>query len=121
MLMTAQPYIYGPPEAMQPLLDQIKVESDCSNKDQLPDFIISIEGTPFILTPKDYILETDVSAWHNGYGRLGTAVYCESGLRTSETEPLYLLGGIFFRRYYTHFDFGNKRVGFADAKRFTAL
>lgn len=118
MIMTAQPFIYGPPEAMQHVVDSINVLNDCSNKDQQPNVTFSIEGQSYVLTPKDYILETDVTSYRNLWGTVGSSVFCESGLRTSDISPGYLFGSIWTRKFYTVFDYGNQRVGFAEATRF---
>jgi len=58
------------------------------------------EERTFKLTPNDYIL------------RMG--VECVSGFQSMDAG-FWILGDVFMRKFYTVFDQGNKRVGFATA------
>ena len=62
------------------------------------------------MSPEDYVLKLTV---------LGHT-QCELGIMGMAMPPQlsnsFILGDIFIKAYYTHFDLGNKRVGFAKAK-----
>jgi cathepsin D len=79
----------------------------CAKANVLPDITIGMGGYTFTLTGKDYLIDQ------------GTAecVLAILGLDIpAPTGPLWIMGDVFLGPYYTKFDFGNKRLGFATAK-----
>ena len=66
---------------------------------------IVLGGVTYTLTPKDYIIP-DASLCL--FGMIGLDVPAPAG-------PLWILGDPFIRKYYTVFDFGKQRLGFAEA------
>ncbi|KAL4585364.1 hypothetical protein LXL04_009983 [Taraxacum kok-saghyz] len=82
---------------------------DCGKLDSMPTVSFTIGGKEFELSPKDYILKISE----------GGAAQCISGFIPMDISPprgpLWILGDVFMRRYHTVFDYGNARVGFAEA------
>lgn len=74
----------------------------------LPKLVLKIENREFSLEPQDYVLQV------TSLGRTS----CISGLMGLDIpgHPLWILGDVFIGPYYTVFDYGQKRLGFAKAK-----
>ena len=86
---------------------------DCSTLPSLPDFSVTFGGDKYVLKPQDYILQV----------AQGSKTVCIVGIIGLDLPPqlgeAFILGDSFIKTYYTHFDVGNSRVGFARAKWLT--
>ena len=79
----------------------------CNKVSSLPDVNIVINGKTYTLTPDDYVIKDE-------------NVICLFGFTGIDIPPprgpLWILGDIFIRKFYTVFDMAQNRIGFAPMK-----
>ncbi|KAK6254284.1 hypothetical protein SCA6_015589 [Theobroma cacao] len=82
---------------------------DCDKVPNMPSVSFIIGNKSFNLTPEQYIFKVEQNF----------STFCISGFIALDVPPsqgpLWILGAIFMEAYHTVFDFGNLRVGFAEA------
>lgn len=105
---TGTSFFTGPSNGVRKILPQIRASADCSDRDSLPDLTFVIDGKKYTMKSNDYTVML-------GYGD------CMTAMMSLDVHPprgpLWILGDVFLRSFYSVFDRKNARVGLAPAAR----
>lgn len=97
-------FITGPPNivnAINRIIGAFDVHLNCELDPRLPNVSLVLGGNAFELQPVDYVVHIRLDK-------------CVSAFQSADI-PFWYLGTTFMEKYYTEFDMGNNRVGFAEA------
>ena len=109
---TGTAFIAGPTAAVELVQNAIGAKKqwngqyivDCNSVPSLPSITFVIGGKKFEMKGNDYILNLS-----------GTCISGFQGINLPD-GAVWILGDIFLSKYYSVYDYGNKRVGFAPVK-----
>jgi len=84
---------------------------DCKNIEKMPEITFKIAGKKFTLTADQYVMKVKPIATMD-------VILCLSGFTGVDMPqgPMWILGDVFISQYYTVFDQGKDRIGFAKAR-----
>merc|ERR1712139_433059 len=100
--------IVGDTALMADLLKDVPTAPDCTKIDTYPDLTFTIGGQDYVLKARDYILQVKVLWMTQCIVGIQSMDFSKSSIGANAV----ILGDVFMRKYYSHFDITNKRVGF---------
>ncbi|XP_041051247.1 pepsin A-like [Carcharodon carcharias] len=110
---TGTSLIIGPVSPIQRIQHEIVLQLgvNCHNLPTMPYVTFTINGIEYPLSPDQYVLQ-------NNYNGQENCLIGFSTLALTDSEDLWILGDVFIGVYYSIFDRGNNRMGFARAAKF---
>jgi hypothetical protein len=81
------------------------IDPDCSNRANLPKIVMKMGGHEFPVGPDVYVLQ----------GTRNGMPHCRLGVHPQHSMSFWIFGAAYLRAYYTVYDRGLNRVGFAPA------
>jgi len=97
--------LVGPKQLVDPLIEGIAVNQDCSGLDDLPDISFTIDSTTYSLAPSDYVLKVSAVG----------QTECLLGIQSMDFPAgfnYFIMGDVFMRKYPSYFNLNDNTVSF---------
>jgi hypothetical protein len=108
---TGTSLITGPSEAINKLQEMMGQVTNCEDLSGMPTITFMIDGLPYPLTPQQYVLQFEAED--------GQPASCLLGFKALDVPPprgpLWVLGDVFLRTYFSVFDRSRNRIGLTRA------
>lgn len=104
--------IIGPNDIISRIYSEVPIMLGCLSIEDLPEVSFVIGGINYALKGDQYLIDRKGKGCEVGFTRSNLP---------SQFSGTFILGDSFMKNFYTHFDLGNKRIGFAKAKRDVSL
>jgi len=101
--------IMGPSDIIKQILAQVPPSFNCQEAMNFPIVTFIIGGKEYVLKGDEYIMKREEGSNKCDIGFQGSHL-------PSQFSGSFILGDSFMKNYYTHFDLGRKKIGFAKAK-----
>merc|ERR1712100_868175 len=97
--------LVGPKEIVDPLIEGLPAQPDCSKLDTYPDMTFTIDETAYTLKATDYVLNIQ-----------GQCLLGIQSMAFPEGFNYFILGDVFMRKYPSYFNLNDNSVSFQVAK-----
>jgi len=108
---TGTSLITGPSDAINKLQEMMGQVTNCEDLSGMPTITFMIDGLAYPLTPQQYVLQFEAED--------GQPASCLLGFKALDVPPprgpLWVLGDVFLRTYFSVFDRSRNRIGFTYA------
>eukprot|EP00916_Digyalum_oweni_P006147 GHVL01010606.1.p1 GENE.GHVL01010606.1~~GHVL01010606.1.p1 ORF type:complete len:506 (+),score=86.70 GHVL01010606.1:161-1678(+) len=114
---TGTSLLAGPSDEVQQIAEKVNAKkmmgvfiADCDGLDSFPDLVFTLNSIEYTLEPEDYIMRRSSN----------NQDFCILAISPIDIPaprgPLWILGDVFIRKFYSIFDYEGLQVGLADAK-----
>lgn len=100
--------IIGPRDIISEIVGQVPFIFDCYDTKNLPEVSFILDGITYTVNGDQYMINRNGKSCELGF---------QKSYLPSQFSGSFILGDSFMKNFYTHFNLGQKKIGFAKIKK----